>query len=88
MVIGGTGQPTVPANIGRVSFTVTRKSLGVYWINYNTAYPSSNYIPSVILYGATGTVVVGGSTSAALLEVVMLTIAGLNMDASFFFKVF
>ena len=84
----GGNVPFVGTSTGRVSYTVTRKSLGVYWINYATPYPNNNYTPSVTnadrLYGCS----IGNNTSSALLEVVTFVSSTVNGDSPFYFSVF
>ena len=82
------GVATATTSTGRIGYTIARSSAGVFTVNYNSAYPTSNYIPSVIAYGTYASCMVGSSTSAALLQVITFTGSSTNYDSNFFFTVF
>ena len=88
VLLTGGNVPYVGTSTGRVSYTVQRKSLGVYWVIYTTPYPNNNYTPSVTnadrLYGCS----IGNNTSSALLEVVTFVSSTVNGDSPFYFSVF
>ncbi len=79
------------ADTGRTTFTPSRRSAGVYWITYATAYPSANF---VVVGAATNNysfIVVGGASTTARAELVLYAVkAGVdtNTDNSFNFFAF
>ena len=64
---------TKGTTIGRVDYTVTSSSTGKYLITYASAYPSSNYMPTVTCWNSSGTSallgVAGALTNTTRLEV-------------------
>ena len=83
----GGNVPFVLTSTGRVTYTVTRKSLGVYWVNYTTAYPNNNYTLSVTTTERLYSCTIGGATSSSLLEVVTFVSSTANGDSPFYFSV-
>ena len=80
--------PSAITSTGRVPYTIERKAVGVYWVNFNTPYPSTNFTPSVSIADNYAYSLFGGNTSSTKLEVVTFSASSVNVDASFYFSVF
>ena len=76
------------ADTGRTSFTPSRRSAGVYWITYATAYPNANFVVVGSPVNNYGFLVVGAGSTTARAEFVLFTGINTNTDTSFNFFVF
>ena len=79
---------TKAADTGRTSFTPSRRSAGVYWITYATAYPNANFVVVGSPANNYGFLVVGAASSTTKAELVLFTGINSNTDTSFNFFVF
>ena len=75
-------------SVGRVNYTSSRTSTGVYLITYDTAYPNSNYMPFITCWQGTSYGVAGGLTNTTRVQWSILTPAGAVSNSYFYFMVF
>ena len=69
---------SVATSTGRVGYTIERRAVCVYCVNYSTTYPNANYTPSVTVTGIYTYVLLGGNTLSAKLEVVSFSSPTVN----------
>jgi hypothetical protein len=82
---------TQVCSTGKYNFTITKSGIGTYLINYNTAYPNSNYVINVTVYGTYTLVALGANTTTTKAELITYTTSSYvnnKYDAEFFFTVF
>ena len=73
---------------GRVGYTSSRRSTGVYWITFNTAHPNANYVTICNVVGAFCYVAIGSvNTSSSKVEIVTFNVSGVATDCNFNFIV-
>jgi hypothetical protein len=75
-------------NTGRISFTVSRRQVGLYDITYSTAYPNNNYVINAIPIGAFVQITLGAETLILKHQYTTYTGSGTGVDCAFSLQYF
>ena len=75
-------------SVGRVNYTSSRSSTGIYTITYDTSYPNNNYMPMITCWTGNTFGTAGTLTNTTRLNVVLYAAGGAATNNYFYFMVF